>query len=628
MIGVDLHSQTSDSVNYKVKQLPKPINTIYSEFNPVLDRNGYLYYSSYYPVNIDSMNPIFSSTFITEVFRVKVDERGYGNIEKLNKRINDRKNHNANISLNRTGTKMFFTRCEDYENEVGNCQIYFSEKKHGKWTKAKKLPKQINAKNTNNTQPFFHEGADFDVLYFVSDRKNGYGNLDIWYSISNNGNFSEPTNLGSNINTKADEMTPFYNRYKKQLYFSSVKEDGIGGLDIYKADGSLGSWKNIEIFKEPINSKANDIYFTTNRFGESYFSSNRKSSLHSEGMELCCGDLYFVLIESDVKRIVKDTIVIEELIMSNADKINKLLPISLYFHNDIPNPGSKKSTTKTNYKILLDEYALMLDEYIDNYSADLNKKDSIKAAEEIISFFDNEVFKGFKKLELLSNLLLEELEKGKVLNIKIKGYASPLNNTEYNKNLSSRRIESIINFLKKYKNGVFIKYINGNADNGGKLNIIKEPFGETKSAAYVSDNPNDKRNSVYSKSAALERKVEIIYFKEVKESENDILINIPEEIDFGIITKNSVKKLNLQISNNNDKTLILNNIKSNCNCINISEKQIEIEAGSSEIINFFVDYDNVKNAENIRISFTEEESEILYSFKIIYQLENKEEDED
>ena len=53
-------------------------------------------------------------------------------------------------------------------------------------------------------------------------------------------------------------------------------------------------------------------------------------------------------------------------------------------------------------------------------------------------------------------------------------------------------------------------YINGTAENGGKLNFVKVPFGEYQSVKTISDDIDDKRNSVYSPGAALERKIEII----------------------------------------------------------------------------------------------------------------------
>jgi len=103
------------------------------------------------------------------------------------------------------------------------------------------------------------------------------------------------------------------------------------------------------------------------------------------------------------------------------------------------------------------------------------------------------------------------LEQGQSIQITIKGFASPLNKSEYNTNLSKRRINCVENYLRKYNNGVFLPYLDTvDSKIKNKLYIIKNAFGETKAAANISDKRSDLRNSVYSPEAAKERKVQII----------------------------------------------------------------------------------------------------------------------
>src|SRR5690606_30568094 len=106
--------------------------------------------------------------------------------------------------------------------------------------------------------------------------------------------------------------------------------------------------------------------------------------------------------------------------------------------------------------------------------------------------------------------LFRSLEQGKEITLTIKGFASPLSKSDYNVNLTLRRVSSLINYLSEYENGMLLPYINGTAENGGKLNFVKVPFGEYQSVKTISDDIEDKRNSVYSPGAALERKIEII----------------------------------------------------------------------------------------------------------------------
>jgi len=85
------------------------------------------------------------------------------------------------------------------------------------------------------------------------------------------------------------------------------------------------------------------------------------------------------------------------------------------------------------------------------------------------------------------------------------------------------------NFIAQYDEGIFKKYLNGTAENGGKLSIYEDPIGEAKAKSFVSDNPNDKRNSIYSRAAAFERKIQIILYTSGGDFENDSLtIEFPE----------------------------------------------------------------------------------------------------
>ena len=90
----------------------------------------------------------------------------------------------------------------------------------------------------------------------------------------------------------------------------------------------------------------------------------------------------------------------------------------------------------------------------------------------------------------------------------IKGYASPLAESEYNLILTKRRISSIENHFSTYKGGVFMKYIQE-----GLLKVTEAPYGEQLSNSGVSDNPKDRKNSIYGVPASLERRVEIIELK-------------------------------------------------------------------------------------------------------------------
>jgi hypothetical protein len=155
-------------------------------------------------------------------------------------------------------------------------------------------------------------------------------------------------------------------------------------------------------------------------------------------------------------------------------------------------------------------YTRLYNEYKREYSAGLKKEEKEDAILDIEDLFSEHIDKGANDLSMFTPLLVKELEAGKTVTLTIKGFASPLSKSDYNVNLTLRRVSSLINYLSEYENGKILPYINGTAQNRAKLEFIKVPFGEYQSVKTISDDIKDQRNSVYSPGAALERKIEII----------------------------------------------------------------------------------------------------------------------
>jgi hypothetical protein len=152
--------------------------------------------------------------------------------------------------------------------------------------------------------------------------------------------------------------------------------------------------------------------------------------------------------------------------------------------------------------------------------------------------------------------LLEELNKGIRVRVSVRGFASPLARTEYNVALTQRRIQSLINHLKVSDNGAFLPYLEGTAANGGKLEVVGLPFGEYTANQITSDNPNDLKNSVFSRAAAVERKIEI---QSVSYLDSDSLFFLmdwsPRSLVFGQHPIGSKPIQKLTLSNNSSQVL-------------------------------------------------------------------------
>lgn len=170
---------------------------------------------------------------------------------------------------------MLFTRWSD--NNRYEAFIYMARTTGGKFYEAMKLGTNINLPGYKSHHPYVT--ADGRRLFFSSNRPGGKGGFDLWMaSIDENGFVGEAVNLGSNINTEADEVTPFYHDISNTLYFSSDGLPGFGGLDIYKSSLNVDdSVYAVPVnLNQPINSSKDDSYYITDMLGsKGFFSSDR-----------------------------------------------------------------------------------------------------------------------------------------------------------------------------------------------------------------------------------------------------------------------------------------------------------------------------------------------------------------
>lgn len=180
-------------------------------------------------------------------------------------------------------------------------------------------------------------------------------------------------------------------------------------------------------------------------------------------------------------------------------------PVALYFDNDVPKANEMKIKGTENYIDLANKYYNQKESFISNFTQILPENEKYVLKEQYDLFFDREVKMGNISLEYLAKAILSKLEEGKKLEITINGFASPLGGANANKLLSDRRIKTVHNFLLESNQAKLADYVKN-----GQLKLIKSAFGEGKSDKKVSDNPKDKRNSVFSLVASVERRVEIL----------------------------------------------------------------------------------------------------------------------
>jgi len=157
---------------------------------------------------------------------------------------------------------------------VNRLEIYTSSFLFGKWEDPKPF-QYNNAEVFSVGHPALSPCGT--ILYFSSDMPGGFGGADIYYSILNSdATWSTPKNAGNVINTKYDEVFPYFDANGK-LFFSSNGHPGMGGLDLFSSIGRKDIWEIPENLRYPINSSKDDfsiIFTDTDKKG--FFASNRE----------------------------------------------------------------------------------------------------------------------------------------------------------------------------------------------------------------------------------------------------------------------------------------------------------------------------------------------------------------
>ncbi|HFC00837.1 MAG TPA: hypothetical protein ENJ53_08555, partial [Phaeodactylibacter sp.] len=283
--------------NVKVEVLKEGVNSPYSEFGG-FEKDGTLYFSSMRFK--DKTNELYSKL-------MKRDKDG--TLESFD--FNTSEKFAANASISFDGTRMYYTNCAYDKRGDIKCEIVYRDKKYDDtWGAEQKLPAFINFPGFTTTHPSvgYDKINNREILFFSSNRPGGKGKLDIWYStVAPNGKFTRPTNH-TLLNTRGNDVTPFFHSPTQTLYFSSDGYPGMGGYDIYKVKREGRSWQIPIHMDYPISTSYNDFYFTLNETGtKSYLSSNREEAMEIDPEnEACCNDIFTANLPADKIKLTKD----------------------------------------------------------------------------------------------------------------------------------------------------------------------------------------------------------------------------------------------------------------------------------------------------------------------------------
>lgn len=277
-------NSANDSLSITIENLP--INSKFSDFGSLIKNNELVFASARGIVNNNEYG--WNKEPFLDLFQVSIKEDNYdlefGDIALLKSTKINSNYHEATVAITNDGKTMYFTRDNVTKKNKLNfdkkgtthLKIYKATLIDGSWENIKEL--SINDELYSTGHPAL--SPDNKKLFFVSDRKGGIGQTDIYeVDILDNNKYGEPKNLGPKINTEGREMFPFVSK-DSTLYFSSDGRINLGLLDIFKSnilkDSIISEPKNLGA---PYNSGYDDFAYyvdsSENKNSRSFLSSNR-----------------------------------------------------------------------------------------------------------------------------------------------------------------------------------------------------------------------------------------------------------------------------------------------------------------------------------------------------------------
>lgn len=434
---------------YIVKKMDV-FNSRRADYSPMLfgDEYDQLYFTSTRnEAEGDELSGI-TGTKAGDIFVSQKDDKGkWGKPEAIVSGLNTEFDEGA-CCFTPDQSQMYLTQCTTDPNYPRYATIVTSNRSDAAWSKAS--PLEIT-RDTLSSYAHPAVSPDGQWLYFTSDMPGGKGGYDIWrVRITTNG-LGGVENLGEPVNTPGNEMFPTF-RPNGDLYFSSDGHKGLGGLDIYIAKVDKSTKKFVlEHPGYPLNSQGDDFGMTfEGPHNRGYFSSNRGDGrgwdhiysfekpeiiqtvkgwvYEMDGYELPDALVYMVGSDgTNLKLSVKGDGSFTQVINPNVDYM--MLATCKGFLNHKEELRVKPVTESEEYVLQFPLASIRVPVLIDNIFYDFDKyslrPESTKALDELIKL----------------------LNENPNVTIELSAHCDYKGSAEYNKTLSQKRAEAVVNYL-------------------------------------------------------------------------------------------------------------------------------------------------------------------------------------
>ncbi len=447
LFAVDFaRAHAKDQYIFSPKNLGDGVNSEESEYFPSLPVNGN---ELFFTRRLNNYNEDFFGSI----------RRGnsWGKAVRLIGSINTPQNEGAQ-NISQDGNWLVFTAC-NRAGGFGSCDLYISYLTNSGWSEALNLGNRINTDQWES-QPCL--SPDKRDLYFASRRPGGFGGSDLYVAhLQPNGRWSEPENMGSEINTAGDESSPFIHADNQTLYFTSSGLPGYGDEDIFLIrKNESGKWTQPENLGYPINTISHEgTLFIAADAATAYYASDRSDS--RGGL-----DIYSFEMRPDIRP--------SKTLWIKGKVYDKKTAAGLPSTVELIDLATKRTLSKVqtdetgNYLITLPvgkDYAFNVNRrgylfYSDNYSLSNKNSDStyeknipLQPIEANATVVLRNIFFDFNKYEIKNesqvelDKLVQLLNDNPTVRIQIEGHTDNIGKPADNLKLSQNRAVSVVRYL-------------------------------------------------------------------------------------------------------------------------------------------------------------------------------------
>lgn len=446
----------------------------------------------------------------------------FANLRRLPQQINQAGSNNTHphLAYIEESRQMLLFFSSNRAGGQGKLDIWAAEWKEGdKWGTPFNLGRTINSIEDEMT-PFFHPTSQH--LYFSSYWHHGLGGLDV-FRAKRIGNtvWQTPENLGLPYNSAANDY-----------YFIISKGDSTGFLASNRTGSMVLAGESCcnDIYQFGYKSALTSLTSTTPSVVDTpvvvvKIDTPKVDTPRTDIVKIDTPKVDTPKVDTprtDVVRVDTPKVDTPKVDTPRTDvvkadptptpdlnikisELNKMLPLTLYFHNDEPDSNTTKNTTDRPYEYAYRDYIGLQTLYKEQHAEQFAAETRPLVLKRIDDFFELEVKGEYNRMNYFFEKVLEVLQAGASLDITIRGYTSPRSNEGYNKALARRRVMSVRKQFFAYKNGIFLTYFQQ-----GKLSVSEDPIGEAQAPSGISDAIDDPQNSIFSVEASRERRAEII----------------------------------------------------------------------------------------------------------------------